>query len=81
MQGMQGSQMRPQQGRGDMMPPSRDDVGTPNSLAGLGGLPPQQQKRMLGEAIYPKVQQMQPELAGKITGMLLEMDNSELISL
>ena len=81
MQGMQGGQMRPQQARGDMMPPSREDVGTPNSLAGLGSLPPQQQKRMLGEAIYPKVQQMQPELAGKITGMLLEMDNSELISL
>jgi polyadenylate-binding protein len=64
-----------------MIPPSREDMSTPNSLAGLGGLPPAQQKRVLGEAIYPKVQQMQPELAGKITGMLLEMDNSELVSL
>jgi polyadenylate-binding protein len=81
MQGMQGGQMRPQQGRGEPMPPSREDMGTPNSLTGLGGMPPAQQKRMLGEAIYPKVQQMQPELAGKITGMLLEMDNSELIGL
>jgi polyadenylate-binding protein len=80
-QGMQGGQMRPQGGRPDMMPPSREDMGTPNSLSGLGSLPPAQQKRMLGEAIYPKVQVMQPELAGKITGMLLEMDNSELISL
>jgi polyadenylate-binding protein len=80
-QGMQGGQMRPQGGRPDMMPPSREDMGTPNSLSGLGSLPPAQQKRMLGEAIYPKVQAMQPELAGKITGMLLEMDNSELISL
>ena len=83
MQGMQGGQMRQQQQQGqrDVIPPSREDMGTPNSLAGLGGMAPAQQKRMLGEAIYPKVQQMQPELAGKITGMLLEMDNSELVSL
>ncbi len=81
MQGMQGGQMRQQQPPREMMPPSREDMGTPNSLTGLGGMPAAQQKRMLGEAIYPKVQQMQPELAGKITGMLLEMDNSELVSL
>ncbi|KAI0138941.1 polyadenylate binding protein [Hypoxylon sp. NC0597] len=42
---------------------------------------PQQQKQMLGELIFPKIQALQPDLAGKITGMLLEMDNSELINL
>jgi len=47
----------------------------------LTSAPPQQQKQMLGEALYPKIQAQQPELAGKITGMLLEMDNVELIGL
>ena len=42
---------------------------------------PEQQKQMLGERLFPLVQQLQPELAGKITGMLLEMDNSELLLL
>ncbi|KAJ9253269.1 hypothetical protein DTO207G8_4276 [Paecilomyces variotii] len=51
------------------------------TLATLTAAPPAQQKQMLGEAIYPKIQAQQPELAGKITGMLLEMDNVELLSL
>ncbi|TDZ51672.1 Polyadenylate-binding protein, cytoplasmic and nuclear [Colletotrichum trifolii] len=42
---------------------------------------PSQQKQILGEVIFPKIQAMQPELAGKITGMLLEMDNGELVNL
>ena len=50
-------------------------------LAALTSAPPQQQKQLLGEALYPKIHEQQPELAGKITGMLLEMDNQELISL
>ncbi|KAJ8124356.1 hypothetical protein O1611_g9284 [Lasiodiplodia mahajangana] len=36
---------------------------------------------MLGEAIFPKIAAIQPDLAGKITGMLLEMDNAELVQL
>ncbi|KAJ4359599.1 Protein phosphatase PP2A regulatory subunit B [Didymosphaeria variabile] len=50
-------------------------------LAALNAAPAGQQKQMLGEALYPKIHEMQPDLAGKITGMLLEMDNSELINL
>ena len=51
------------------------------SLDALTSAPPQQQKQLLGEALYPKIQLIQPKLAGKITGMLLEMDNSELFGL
>ncbi|KAI1363385.1 hypothetical protein F5Y08DRAFT_241247 [Xylaria arbuscula] len=42
---------------------------------------PSTQKQIVGEAIFPKIAQIQPELAGKITGMLLEMDNAELVQL
>lgn len=47
----------------------------------LANAAPQEQKQMLGEALYPKIHATQPDLAGKITGMLLEMDSSELLYL
>jgi hypothetical protein len=34
---------------------------------------------MLGERLFPLIQRMFPDLAGKITGMLLEIDNAELV--
>ena len=40
---------------------------------------PQEQKQMLGERLYPLVQSLHPEWASKITGMLLEIDNGEIL--
>ncbi|GAB6029695.1 Polyadenylate-binding protein 1 [Chamberlinius hualienensis] len=40
---------------------------------------PAEQKQMLGERLFPLIQHMYPDLAGKITGMLLEIDNFELL--
>eukprot|EP00038_Savillea_parva_P005881 m.160438 g.160438 ORF g.160438 m.160438 type:complete len:657 (+) comp11948_c0_seq1:652-2622(+) len=51
---------------------------TASALASATG---QEQKQMLGERLFPLISDPYPELAGKITGMLLEMDNSELLHL
>lgn len=51
----------------------------PLTPAALANATPQEQKQMLGERLFPLIAQMQPELAGKITGMLLEIDNTELL--
>ncbi|KAB8300021.1 hypothetical protein EYC80_000260 [Monilinia laxa] len=81
----------PQAGRGipqqipgmPQMPQLPQEGGVPGSLlqAQVQSVPPTQQKQLLGEALFPKIQVLQPELAGKITGMLLEMENQELINL
>jgi polyadenylate-binding protein len=78
--GRGGPQMGRGQGRGQAPAGQpRDEPAAGN--ANLANAPPAQQKQMLGEALYPKIQAQQPELAGKITGMLLEMDNTELLGL
>jgi len=51
----------------------------PLTASMLAAAPPQEQKQMLGERLFPLIQRMFPDLAGKITGMLLEIDNAELV--
>uniref|UniRef100_A0A8C2IE98 Polyadenylate-binding protein n=1 Tax=Cyprinus carpio TaxID=7962 RepID=A0A8C2IE98_CYPCA len=51
----------------------------PLTASMLAAAPPQEQKQMLGKRLFPLIQNMHPSLAGKITGMLLEIDNSELL--
>ena len=55
--------------------------GSALTTAMLAAAPPEAQKQMLGERLFPLVAARQPELAGKVTGMLLEMDNGELLLL
>jgi polyadenylate-binding protein len=60
---------------------SQFDPNGPLTAAALAAAPPAIQKQMLGEKLFPAIAKLQPELAGKITGMMLEMDNSELLIL
>jgi hypothetical protein len=52
------------------------------TLAALASASPEDQKQMLGEQLYPLVGQLvDQQLAGKVTGMLLEMDTTEVLNL
>jgi polyadenylate-binding protein len=53
----------------------------PLTIKALAAAPEEQKKQMIGERLFPLVKNSQPSRAGKITGMLLEMDNGELIHL
>merc|ERR1712107_326807 len=61
--------------------PAQPQPGAPLNAAALAAAPPAVQKQMIGEKLFPAISKFQPELAGKITGMMLEMDNSELLML
>ena len=56
-------------------------AGAFTAAADIAAAPPEQQKQLLGKRLFPLIQNVQPHLAGKITGMLLEMDNGELLNL
>merc|ERR1719195_1841898 len=79
---MGGQQVRPQQSF-KYTPTARNPPAQvmPGQMVAPGGAapPPQEQKQMLGERLFPLIQRMFPDLAGKITGMLLEIDNAELV--
>eukprot|EP00928_Gymnodinium_smaydae_P012711 TRINITY_DN14621_c1_g1_i1.p2 TRINITY_DN14621_c1_g1~~TRINITY_DN14621_c1_g1_i1.p2 ORF type:complete len:142 (-),score=39.19 TRINITY_DN14621_c1_g1_i1:29-454(-) len=82
MGAMAGKGMPPQQ----PAPPQRAQAPAqkPSSwlnAATLAAAPPAVLKQMIGKKLYSMISNAQPELAGKITGMILEMDNSELLIL
>lgn len=81
-QSQQQQQQQPQQQRAlgqHMNPPA---VEQENLSSKLASAPPQEQKQILGEHLYPRISQLcKDELVGKITGMMLEMENSELLML
>jgi polyadenylate-binding protein len=50
----------------------------PLGAAMLAAATPEQRETLLGERLIPRFAGLQPDLASKITGMLLEMDDAEL---
>ncbi|KAK3423262.1 hypothetical protein EUGRSUZ_F00193 [Eucalyptus grandis] len=47
----------------------------------LANSSPEQQRTLLGESLYPLVDQLEHDNAAKVTGMLLEMDQTEVLHL
>ncbi|GMH17790.1 hypothetical protein Nepgr_019631 [Nepenthes gracilis] len=79
---------------GSMLPVSYDIGAMPMRDSGIGQpLPigalatalanalPEQQRTMLGESLYPLVDAIEHDNAAKVTGMLLEMDQTEVLHL
>ncbi|OVA17016.1 RNA recognition motif domain [Macleaya cordata] len=69
------------------MPVSPVDAQRPGSVqmvtlaSALASASPENQRLMLGEQLFPLVERLEHELAGKVTGMLLEMDQTEVLHL
>jgi hypothetical protein len=61
--------------------PGEVDSSAPLTIEQLSAASPQEQKQLLGEKLFPLIASRQPTLAGKITGMLLEMDNPDILHL
>merc|ERR1719473_687327 len=78
---MGGMAPRPMGMPGMGQPAPQAAMGGANNPSSLANAPPGMQKQMLGEKIFPMISRIHPEMAGKITGMMLEMDNSELLML
>ncbi|MBA0849229.1 hypothetical protein Goshw_013235 [Gossypium schwendimanii] len=53
----------------------------PALATALANATPEQQRTMLGESLYPLVERLERDAAAKVTGMLLEMDQTEVLHL
>ncbi|XVE55855.1 hypothetical protein DITRI_Ditri03aG0190900 [Diplodiscus trichospermus] len=53
----------------------------PALATALANATPEQQRMMLGENLYPLVERLERDSAAKVTGMLLEMDQTEVLHL
>lgn len=70
-----------QQSEAQAQPQAQNLAAQPLTAQALANADETQQKNMIGEKLYPLISARKADLAGKITGMLLEMDNSELLHL
>jgi polyadenylate-binding protein len=89
---MQGMQAMPQnlnpampQNINNHMEPSPaggDNNSEPLNAARLARVPQNEQKQLIGEQLYPQVKELcNEDDAGKVTGMILELENEELLQL
>jgi len=63
-------------------PIANENTPAPLTVQGISAYPQEQQRMILGERLYPLVHVQQSDLAGKITGMLLDsFDVAETIQL
>ncbi|KAK8624931.1 hypothetical protein V6N13_089817 [Hibiscus sabdariffa] len=60
-------------------PPQPFQIGALASA--LAHATPNQRRTVLGECLYPRIEQLEPDTAAKVTGMLLEMDQTEILHL
>ncbi|XP_068736959.1 polyadenylate-binding protein 1A-like [Montipora capricornis] len=67
----------PPQGQQAIHIPGQEPL-NPSMLAAAS---PQEQKQIIGERLYPLIQSTHPDQAGQITGILLEIDNAELLDM
>ena len=73
--------MPPMPGQAAPEPPAAESHPIALIVSQLGTATPDQQRMILGEALYPLVDAIDSANAAKVTGMLLEMDQAEVLHL
>lgn len=84
-EGVRNNQRPPQQPAQQAAPeqaaPAATEEQAPFDVKVLAAASDDVRQRMIGERLFPLIKAVQPTLAGKITGMLLEMEVSEVLHL